>query len=867
MAEAAATEAAPAVRIAPPESREEHEADRLADRVLSGDLAQPPDLPHHAPGTIYRQCASCSGGGKPCAACAQEEDAALLFRKEAPGGQGATSSAASTAAKAVQTGGMPLSPDTRAYFEPRFGADLGHVRLHADRRSGEAARAINAQAYALGNHIAFAPGAYQPESDAGRRLIGHELAHVVGGSATGDPGAIHRQLLPGGIADSGLPAGVPTAETAPESGGAGDAQTDEADGTDDRDVTMVHDRVDRIIVSCEQRRIAFVTAGATYLYHLTHCNRNLPAMTYIATVSRDRARNRIFFSLRPQDEAGATAAPEEAPSAETGGAAPAAAEDARPNAHGEDASFGWRVRRGQIDPVDLFHEQDSVLVDYGGTAPVPSTERRRRECLMTMNPRRVFAGRSETQRLIDREFSVEWDLVEFGLGDLDVTVTAGVQADVQFGHGDGMLRDICLSSGEGDGQYEGRARFETRANASLALNVFGAVDFGLEALGLFHVLTAGGELDIDAGADLAGQISTPVEISYDRNASDSPFGLITDMELAGLVRLGMNLSATAGINVMGIDIFRTDWPEIYSAQRDWGWTGGLRFDNSFIPEPHIGSLNQVTAAQLNVAPLSGPGGRRRRRARGARSGLPIGDLIRAALGIGEGEMRYDGSSCDKALPLTWIKPTNLYPERLNFDPAVNPGVSPESVGREDRPTLVSHDPVTPRWPPNADPITGPTPIGVDPENWVETGSWARCFEYDSTAVARRRESGIFRRLMRGLGYNLGGLQIDHVRELQFGGEDEFHNLWPYDSRANQSGGTLNQSQLNAYRGIFGLLHGKYFRITSVGLDPDFERPPLPAPGDDTALPPASTEPGQLEPSGGGDLPALPDATDAPDPAE
>lgn len=86
---------------------------------------------------------------------------------------------AGSAAEALRTGGAPLGPADRAYFEPRFGRDLSHVRLHTDASAGRAASGIGALAYAHGTHIGFAPGQYRPASRAGRRMIAHELAHTL----------------------------------------------------------------------------------------------------------------------------------------------------------------------------------------------------------------------------------------------------------------------------------------------------------------------------------------------------------------------------------------------------------------------------------------------------------------------------------------------------------------------------------------------------------------------------------------------------------------------------------------------------------------------------------------------------------------
>ena len=90
-------------------------------------------------------------------------------------------------------GGVPLSPHQRAYFEPRFGRDFGQVRVHADAAAERSARGVNALAYTVGHDITFGAGQFAPETEVGRRLIAHELTHVVQG--TGE--AVRRQPAPG----------------------------------------------------------------------------------------------------------------------------------------------------------------------------------------------------------------------------------------------------------------------------------------------------------------------------------------------------------------------------------------------------------------------------------------------------------------------------------------------------------------------------------------------------------------------------------------------------------------------------------------------------------------------------------------------
>jgi hypothetical protein len=75
--------------------------------------------------------------------------------------------------------GQPLDAGERTFLEPRFGHDFSRVRVHTDARAAESARAVDALAYTVGQHIVFAERQYAPGTDAGRRLLAHELAHVI----------------------------------------------------------------------------------------------------------------------------------------------------------------------------------------------------------------------------------------------------------------------------------------------------------------------------------------------------------------------------------------------------------------------------------------------------------------------------------------------------------------------------------------------------------------------------------------------------------------------------------------------------------------------------------------------------------------
>jgi hypothetical protein len=80
---------------------------------------------------------------------------------------------------ALRGRGKPLSEAERAFFEQRFGRDFSQVRVHTDAQAAESAREVNAQAFTLGNDVIFSSGYYAPQTLAGKRLLAHELTHVL----------------------------------------------------------------------------------------------------------------------------------------------------------------------------------------------------------------------------------------------------------------------------------------------------------------------------------------------------------------------------------------------------------------------------------------------------------------------------------------------------------------------------------------------------------------------------------------------------------------------------------------------------------------------------------------------------------------
>jgi hypothetical protein len=100
----------------------------------------------------------------------------------------------------LETRGQSLDSKARAFMEPRFRYDFSQIRIHSDEPAAESARDVNALAYTVGNDVVFGQGQYAPETQEGRRLLAHELTHVIQqkASTSRQPATIGK---PGGMAE------------------------------------------------------------------------------------------------------------------------------------------------------------------------------------------------------------------------------------------------------------------------------------------------------------------------------------------------------------------------------------------------------------------------------------------------------------------------------------------------------------------------------------------------------------------------------------------------------------------------------------------------------------------------------------------
>jgi hypothetical protein len=183
--------------------------------------------PSTGDGILQRRCAcgQHTGVSGECAECRKKRQANMLQR--AATDSAATGDVPPIVHEVLRSPGQPLDAATRAFMEPRFGHDFSavpshiapqgkltvnqpgdrfeqeadrtaqqvtssaalpsseggydfsQVRVHTDARAAESARAVNALAYTVGQHVVFGAEQYEPGTAQGRRVLAHELAHVV----------------------------------------------------------------------------------------------------------------------------------------------------------------------------------------------------------------------------------------------------------------------------------------------------------------------------------------------------------------------------------------------------------------------------------------------------------------------------------------------------------------------------------------------------------------------------------------------------------------------------------------------------------------------------------------------------------------
>jgi len=121
---------------------------------------------------------------------------------------------ASLVDQALNASGSPLDKDTRSYMEERFGYDFSSVKIHTGSVAAKSAGSINALAYTSGSNIVFNQNQYSPETEGGKRLLAHELTHVVQ-QGNSDKSPIQRDVvnMPAETITVGMPSDLSSLST------------------------------------------------------------------------------------------------------------------------------------------------------------------------------------------------------------------------------------------------------------------------------------------------------------------------------------------------------------------------------------------------------------------------------------------------------------------------------------------------------------------------------------------------------------------------------------------------------------------------------------------------------------------------------
>lgn len=178
----------------------EQEADAMADKVMRmADVSANNDAFFKpAFSQVQRKCQAC------------EEEEKHVHRKEAneSGVQG--NNDLDSYVSSLSSSGQSMTATSKSFFEPKFGHDFSGVKIHTGEVAAKSAQSINALAYTTGNNIVFNTGQYSPETDSGKKLMAHELTHVVQQGGAVQAKTVQRDSTPAAPAAANCPVNCTT---------------------------------------------------------------------------------------------------------------------------------------------------------------------------------------------------------------------------------------------------------------------------------------------------------------------------------------------------------------------------------------------------------------------------------------------------------------------------------------------------------------------------------------------------------------------------------------------------------------------------------------------------------------------------------
>jgi hypothetical protein len=181
----------PKPKVSHPRDAYEQEADRVAEQVMRMSTPSVSTARRGARDEekIDRKCTNCEMKEKE-----EEEDKGLKISRKTSSVSDldTTDEIMSEISDVVAQSGSELDYPIRQFMESGFSHNFGNVRVHSDASAAESARAVNARAYTVGTDIVFGEGEYNPKTFEGKKLIAHELAHVL--QQNSGTSVIHRKI-------------------------------------------------------------------------------------------------------------------------------------------------------------------------------------------------------------------------------------------------------------------------------------------------------------------------------------------------------------------------------------------------------------------------------------------------------------------------------------------------------------------------------------------------------------------------------------------------------------------------------------------------------------------------------------------------
>jgi hypothetical protein len=169
------------LKVGQPGDIYEQEADRIAEQIMSSKLIDQSFTESIKPNEkINRKCSSCKNDEE------ENEEKMKISRKETTGTISNSAdkfeisdNQAEEINNTLIRSGSPLNSSTREFMESHFGYDFSSIRVHSDNVAAKSAKSINALAYTIGNNIIFGTEEYAPCTTIGKKLLAHELTHVI----------------------------------------------------------------------------------------------------------------------------------------------------------------------------------------------------------------------------------------------------------------------------------------------------------------------------------------------------------------------------------------------------------------------------------------------------------------------------------------------------------------------------------------------------------------------------------------------------------------------------------------------------------------------------------------------------------------